>query len=116
MFSTYVTVTVVAAVFTGFAAVTYLIGHDYPKAQADLKRIPRSWVPRLGLALAAGSLGLLAGLAVPLIGTLAAAGLVLYFVGALVAHLRVGSRNLVGWGVFFVTAVAALVVNLLHHW
>lgn len=116
MFSTYVTVTVVAAVFTGFAAVTYLIGHDYPKAQADMKRIPRSWVPRLGLALAAGSLGLLAGLAVPLIGTLAAAGLVLYFVGALVAHLRVGSRNLVGWGVFFVTAVAALVVNLLHHW
>jgi hypothetical protein len=116
MFSTYVTVTVVAAVFTGFAAVTYLIGHDYPKAQADMKRIPRSWVPRLGLALAAGSLGLLAGFAVPLIGTLAAAGLVLYFVGALVAHLRVGSRNLVGWGVFFVTAVAALVVNLLHHW
>ncbi len=116
MFSTYVTVTVVAAVFTGFAAVTYLIGHDYPKAQADMKRIPRSWVPRLGLALAAGSLGLLAGFAVPLIGTLAAAGLVLYFVGALVAHLRVGSRNLVGWGAFFVTAVAALVVNLLHHW
>lgn len=116
MFSTYVTVTVVAAVFTGFAAVTYLIGHDYPKAQADMKRIPRSWVPRLGLALAAGSLGLLAGFAVPLIGTLAAAGLVLYFVGALIAHLRVGSRNLVGWGVFFVTAVAALVVNLLHHW
>jgi hypothetical protein len=116
MVSTYVTVTVVAAVFTGFAAVTYLIGHDYPKAQADLKRIPRSWVPRLGLVLAAGSLGLLAGFAVPLLGTLAAAGLVLYFAGALIAHLRVGSRNLVGWGVFFVTAVAALVVNLLHHW
>ncbi len=34
----------------------------------------------------------------------------------LVAHLRVGSRNLVGWAVFFVTAVAALAVNLAHHW
>jgi DoxX-like family len=57
-------------------------------------------------------LGLLAGFAVPLLGTLAAAGLVLYFLGALIAHLRVGSRQLVGWAVFFSTAVAALAVNL----
>ncbi|MGX6606120.1 DoxX family protein [Micromonosporaceae bacterium Da 78-11] len=116
MFAAYVTVTAVAAVLTGSAAVTYLIGHDYPKAQADLKRLPRSWVPRLGLCLAAGSLGLLVGFAVPLVGTLAAAGLVLYFVGALVAHLRVGSRDLVGWAVFFATTVATLAVNLAHHW
>jgi hypothetical protein len=116
MFAAYVTVTILALVFTGTAAVTYLIGHDYPKAQADMKRVPRSWVPALGTVLAAGSLGLLAGFAVPLLGTLAAAGLVLYFVGALVAHLRVGSRKLVGWAVFFVTEVAALVVNLGHHW
>jgi DoxX-like family len=116
MFAAYVTVTILASVFTGFAAVTYLIGHDYPKAQADMKRVPRSWVPRLGLALAAGSLGLLAGFAVPLLGTLAAAGLVLYFIGALIAHLRVGSRQLVGWAVFFITEVAALTVNVLYHW
>jgi hypothetical protein len=114
MFAAYVTVTVVAAVFTGIAAVTYLIGHDYPKAQADLKRIPRSWVPVLGVLLAAGSLGLLAGFVVPLLGTLAAGGLVLYFVGALVAHLRVGSHQLVGGAVFFATSVAALIVNLLY--
>ena len=112
MFAVYVTVTVLAAVFNGIAAVTYLIGHDYPKAQADLKRVPRSWVPRLGALLAAGSLGLLAGLAVPLLGTLAAAGLVLYFLGALAAHLRVRSRRLAGWAVFFSIAVAALAVNL----
>lgn len=116
MDATYVTVTIIASVFTGIAALTYLIGHDYPKAQADLKRVPRSWVPRLGVALAAGSLGLLAGFAVPLLGLLAAAGLVLYFVGALIAHLRVGSRNLIGWAVFFATEVAALAVNLAHHW
>jgi hypothetical protein len=116
MFAVYVTVTILASVFTGIAAVTYLIGHHYPKAQADMKRIPRSWVPMLGLVLAAGSLGLLAGFAVPLLGTVAAAGLVLYFIGALVAHLRVGSRRLAGWAVFFLTAVAALVVNLSHQW
>jgi hypothetical protein len=31
---------------------------------------------------------------------------------ALVAHLRVGSRQLIGWAVFFTVAVAALAVNL----
>jgi hypothetical protein len=115
MFAAYVTVTIVAALFTGSAAVTYLIGHEYPKAQADVKGIPRSWVPVLGALLAAGTIGLLAGFAVPLLGILAAAGLVLYFTGALIAHLRVGSRNLVGWTVFFVTEVAALVVAVAYH-
>ena len=115
MFAAYVTVTIVAAFFTGGAAVTYLIGHEYPKAQADMKRVPRSWVPVLGMLLAAGSVGLLAGFAVPLLGTLAAAGLVLYFLGALIAHLRVGSRQLVGWALFFSIAVAALAVNLGYH-
>ena len=114
MFVAYVTVTVLASIFTGIAAVTYLIGHDYPRAQADMKRVPRSWLPVLGSLLAAGSAGLRAGFAVPLLGGLAAAGLVLYFVGALVAHLRVGSRQLVGWAVFFLTSVGALVVNLDH--
>jgi hypothetical protein len=47
---------------------------------------------------------------VPPVGVLAAAGLVLYFTGALIAHLRVGSRQLVGCAVFGATAVAALVV------
>ena len=114
MFAAYVTLTIVASVFTGFAAVTYLIGHDYPKAQADMKRIPRSWVPVLGALLAAGSVGLLAGFVVPVLGLLAACGLVLYFIGALIAHLRVGSRQLIGWAVFFTTVVANLVVTVAH--
>jgi hypothetical protein len=114
VFGVYVTVTVIAAVFTGAAAVTYLIGHDYPKTQADLKRIPRSWVPVLGVLLAAGSVGLLAGFAVPVLGILAAAGLTLYFVGAIIAHLRVGSRQIVGGIVFLATVGAALAVNLAH--
>lgn len=115
MFAAYVTVTILTSVFAAIAAVTYLIGHDYPKSQLDMKRLPHSWMPRLGGLLAAGSVGLLVGFAVPLLGTLAAAGLVLYFVGALIAHLRVGSRKLVGWAVFFVASVAALAVGLAYH-
>ncbi|WP_328885065.1 DoxX family protein [Streptomyces sp. NBC_00316] len=115
MFTAYVTVTMLGAVFNGAAAVTYLIGHEYPKTQADMKGLPRKWVPVLGTLLAAGTVGLLAGLAVPLFGTLAASGLVLYFIAAIIAHLRVGSRNIVGGIVFLATAVAALTLGLVHH-
>ncbi|WP_019074225.1 DoxX family protein [Streptomyces hokutonensis] len=115
MFAAYITVTLLGAVFNGAAAVTYLIGHEYPKTQADMKGIPRKYVPVLGMLLAAGTAGLLAGLAVPVLGTLAASGLVLYFIGAIFAHLRVGSRNIVGGIVFLATAAAALTLGLLHH-
>ncbi|MEV6348390.1 DoxX family protein [Actinoplanes sp. NPDC051851] len=108
----YLTVTLIAAFLNGAAAVVYLIGHEYPRSQADIKGIPRRYVPVLGSLLAAGTLGLLAGLRFPLVGTLAAAGLLLYFTGALIAHLRVGSRNLVGWAVFFGTALATVAVHL----
>ncbi|MER7720372.1 DoxX family protein [Streptomyces flaveolus] len=111
----FVTVTIIGAVFNGAAAVTYLIGHEYPKTQADMKGIPRKYVPVLGSLLAAGTVGLLAGLAVPVLGTLAACGLILYFIGAIIAHLRVGSRDIVGGIVFLITAVAVLVLGLLDH-
>ena len=111
----YLTLTIVAAVFTGSAAVTYLIGHEYPKTQADMKGIPRKFVPVLGALLTAGTLGLLAGLAMRWLGILAAAGLVLYFVGALVAHLRVGSRQLAGPAVFLLVELAALIAAGWQH-
>lgn len=115
VFAAYATVTVLGALFNGAAAVVYLIGHDYPKTQADMKGVPRTWVPVLGLLLAAGAVGLPAGFAVPLLGTLAASGLVLYFIGGIIAHLRVGSRDIVGGIVFLSIAVAALVLGLAVH-
>ncbi|WP_433460245.1 hypothetical protein [Micromonospora sp. CA-248212] len=39
------TVTIIASVFTAIAAVTYLTGHDHPKAQADMKRVPHTRLP-----------------------------------------------------------------------
>ncbi|MFC8535448.1 DoxX family protein [Streptomyces sp. NPDC057249] len=115
MRTAYLTVTVLGVFFNGAAAVTYLIGHEYPKSQADMKGIPRTYVPWLGMCLAAGTLGLLAGFAVPALGTLAACGLILYFIGAIIAHLRVGSRNIVGGIVFLATAVAALILGVRYH-
>ncbi|WP_037578129.1 hypothetical protein, partial [Phaeacidiphilus oryzae] len=37
----------------------------------------------------------------------------MYFVGAILAHLRVGSRDIVGGTVFLLTAAAVLALNLL---
>jgi DoxX-like family len=68
----------------------------------------------VGALLAAGALGLLIGFVLPLLGTLAAAGLVLYFLGALGAHLRARDHQLGGCVVFLSLAVAALAMNLAY--
>lgn len=115
VFTVYLAVTLLASAITGLAAVANLIGHDYPKSQAVKLRVPQSWTLPLGVLLAAGALGLLAGLAVPALGTLAATGLVLYFLGALGAHLRARDYHFGFWAVYFLLAVASLVLNLAYH-
>ncbi|MFE0193951.1 DoxX family protein [Streptomyces sp. NPDC059008] len=112
MFATYLVFTLLTSAINGLAATANFIGHEYPKSQADKLRVPRSWMRPLGALLAAGALGLLAGFVVPVLGTLAAAGLVLYFLGALCAHLRVGDYQLGYWAVFFCLPVGALAVGL----
>ncbi|MER6947517.1 DoxX family protein [Nonomuraea sp. NPDC000554] len=84
--------TIAANTFSGFAAMTRLkpimrtLGPALQRAG-----VPETWlVFPIGALKAAGALGLTLGLlGVPLIGTAAAAGLVLYFVCALYTHLRV---------------------------
>ncbi|WP_119731440.1 DoxX family protein [Thermomonospora amylolytica] len=115
MFAVYLVVTVLASAVNGLAAIANFIGHEYPRSQADKLGVPRSWMLPLGTLLAAGSLGLLAGFAVPVLGALAATGLVLYFLGAFGVHLRVRDYHFGPWAVFFSLAVAALAVNLTYH-
>jgi hypothetical protein len=115
MFVAYLTVTLLAAAGVGLAAVANLIGHEYAATQADKMRVSRSWNRPLGVLLAAGALGLLVGFAVPALGALAAAGLVLYFLGAFGAHLRAHNYQFGAWAGYFSLAVAALAVNLAYH-
>jgi hypothetical protein len=112
MSSVHLTATLLAAALTGLAAIANFIGHSYPTAQADKLKVPRSRMRPLGACLAAGSLGLLAGLAVPLIGIIAAAGLVLYFLSALVVHLRRRDFGLGPWTLFAVPAFTSFVTSL----
>jgi DoxX-like protein len=114
MFLTYAAVTLLASTFVGAAAVANLAGSDYSKSQADRNRVPRSWIRPLGLVLAGGAAGLLIGFAVPVLGLLAAAGLVLYFVCAFAAHVRASNYQLGPWVMYCSLAVAALAVNLMR--
>ncbi|MFE1340534.1 DoxX family protein [Streptomyces sp. NPDC058733] len=84
MSTAYVVVTVIAAVMAAFSAGSVFLHAEWTvKPLADYG-VPRAWWPWLGAAKAAGAAGLLAGLAVPVIGRLAAIGLVLYFLGAVI--------------------------------
>jgi hypothetical protein len=52
---------------------------------------------------------------VPALGMAAAAGLVLYFIAALSAHLRAHDRGVGGAVTFLVLAAAALIANIGYH-
>jgi hypothetical protein len=70
----------------------------------------------LGTLKAAGALGLVIGICVPLIGIAAAVGLVLFFVGAIVTHLRARDYSFGLAVVFLLLAVAALVLIVASLW
>ena len=111
----YLVTTALAALANGYAASLDFAGAESVKLVADRVRVPRTWMVPLGVLLASGAVGLLAGLAVPALGTAAAIGLILYFVCAVSAHLRVGDRQ-IGPAVFFLLlATAALTTGLAYH-
>lgn len=104
--------------YYGYAALLNFTHNTSIVAVSERLEVPTSWMARLGALLAAGSIGLLVGLALPAIGTAAAIGLVLYFVCAAGAHMRAHdarASSWINWAVFFLLAVAALVVGLAYH-
>jgi hypothetical protein len=112
----YVAVTIVVALANSYAAALSLAGAESVKAVADEVRVPRTWMIPFGILLASGAAGLLAGFAVPVLGMAAAIGLVVYFIGAVSAHVRVRDPKVGGAVSFLVMAAAALVVGLGYHY
>lgn len=74
--------------------------------------VPYEWIPGLGVVKLVGVLGLLVGLAVPTIGIAAAAGLTLYFVAAVGAHLRSGDHDIAPPAMLGVLSLAALILRI----
>jgi len=113
---THLVATILAAVANGYAALLNFIGAESVKVVADRVQVSRGWMVPLGTLLASGAVGLLTGLVVPAVGTAAAAGLVLYFLCAVAAHLRVGDRQIGGAVFFLLLAAAALTTDIASHW
>jgi hypothetical protein len=116
METVYLVVTLVAIAANGFSGVAAL-AHFRPIIPGMVRAgVPESWLTfPIGTLKTAGAAGLLLGLAgVPLIGTAAAVGLVLFFVCAVYTHLRAGDYSLqfalaIG---FLLLAVATLGLDL----
>lgn len=84
-----VVITLITAAVTGAIAIADLIPAQFVLANSAQVGVPRSWLPALGAVKLAGAVGIVAGLLGPReLGIAAAAGLVLFFVGAVVTHLR----------------------------
>ncbi|GAA4065232.1 DoxX family protein [Streptomyces shaanxiensis] len=88
MRTAHVVVTVAAALMSGFSGAVLLLRAQWIVRALTDYSVPRSWWTWLGLAKAAGAVGLVVGLFVPVIGVLAGVGLVLYFLGAAVTVAR----------------------------
>src|SRR6266566_6685861 len=116
MFAAYVVITLLAIAATAFSGVAALV-HFKPILRGMAKAgVPESWLTfPIGTLKTAGAVGLLLGvIGVPLIGTAAAIGLILFFVCAIYTHLRAGDYSLqFGLAIGFLSlAVAALVLDL----
>ena len=115
MHVTYLVTTILAALANGYAACLNFAGAESVKVVADRVRVSRGWMVPLGTLLACGAVGVLAGFAVPALGTAAAIGLVLYFICAVIAHLRVRDRQIGGAVFFLLLAAAALTTDVGYH-
>ena len=110
----YLVITIMAALANGYAAFLNFAGAESVKVVADRVRVSRKWMIPFGTLLAAGAIGLLVGLAVPLLGDAAAIGLVLYFICAIGAHVRARDSEIAGAVFFLALAACALVANLAY--
>ncbi|MFY9767672.1 MAG: DoxX family protein [Mycobacterium sp.] len=107
-----VVVTLFTAVITAAVGVADLIPAGFVLANSAEVHVPRSWLPMLGTVKLAGAIGLLVGLvALPAIGIAAATGLLLFFIGALIAHVRARALyNIAFPGAYLALSAASLVL------
>src|SRR5262245_59277947 len=113
MFTAYVIVTASTVAANTYAAIV-----DFRRPQWVVDNVTRwggsySWLFPLGVLKAAGALGLLVGIAVPLIGMAAAGGLVLFFVGAIAVVMRARWYAHLFWpSTYLLLAIGSLTLRL----
>ncbi|MFD9484348.1 DoxX family protein [Streptomyces sp. NPDC059991] len=103
----YIIVAVLTSAWVGFSGFSLLRRADFVTQPLIEYGVPRAWWTLLGVAKAAGAVGLLVGLAVPAIGIAAGVALVLYFLGAVVTVLRARSYKTVAFPVLYLAPIVA---------
>jgi hypothetical protein len=88
MHPAYLAVTLLASAMNIYAALSDFRRPGWIMANIARLGIHERWLTTLGMLKALGAIGLLAGIAIPMIGVAAAAGLVLFFAGAIVTAMR----------------------------
>ena len=107
MVAAYWAVTLTLAVIALFSGIAKM--RRDPKVIAvihEVVGVPMKYMTLLAALEFAGALGLIAGLAWRALGLAAALGLVVYFAGAVVSHLRVGDMKGVGPAAFLLALSA----------
>lgn len=112
MFIAYVVVGGLLAVMLAGTATADFVRNQQVLINMTKAGVPESWLTMLGILHAAGALGLLVGIRVPLVGWAAAVGVILLFVGAIITHLRAREYTLAPPVVLLMLAVAALGLRL----
>ena len=126
MLTAYVVVGGLLVAYLSFSVVADVARYHRVLTAMANANVPESWLTTLAALKAAGALVLLVGIGVPLIGTTtagismaaavigtaAAVGVIVFFVGAVITHLRARDYSLAPATVFLLLAVATLVLGL----
>jgi hypothetical protein len=108
----YLALTILTAVMVTFSGILK-IRHDpkVVKVIHEIVGVPMEYLPLLATGEFAGAVGMVAGIWWPPLGLAAGAGLAIYFVGAVVSHLRVGDIAGIGPAMFVLALSSAALVT-----
>ncbi|MEV6728627.1 DoxX family protein [Streptomyces sp. NPDC051364] len=112
MFIAYAVVAGLLALVLVASATLTLQRNDAIVASMQKVQVPDAWLPRLATLKAAGAIGLVAGLWVTPLGVAAAVGVTLYFIGAVISHLRVKDFELAPAATLALVAATALALRV----
>jgi len=113
MFTAFIVVTLLTAAANTYAAVVDFLRPEWVLDNMTKWGGSHSWLSTLGALKAAGALGLVIGIAVPLIGVAAAIGLMLFFVGAIAVVMRARWYSHLPWPTtYLLLAIGSLALRL----
>lgn len=107
----YVIITIITIAANAATAIATFARAKFIVANFGEVSVPDTWLPALATLQLAGAAGLALGLAgIPVFGVAAAGGLVLFFIGAVITHLRARAYGSLPGPVLFLCLAASTLV------